>query len=329
MWIARDGTQNVVHSVSIILEYPVDLLHVWAFLARRNRGQSEIHQLHIGPSFSPWVSSRREDLVATDVWKSQETKKTIWTTNWRRNAKSKNSKESMTDSYEIMSSVSEWLNIIEMKIFVDDGMLLRMKITLTIWPHKNTSTIRANGGFIQISKVLILCHWGIDLFSSKHCLLCNDYNKKQEKNHKSAYLFLEAQTMGGTGFIFYMVGLARFMGDSFSFLKWRRRCTKYWVNGATRYLQYLASFLEKNFHEFNLFCYRLIVYSWRRSTVTDGRCKYNTSNDVFAVWISTRNSRTGQKLSKWLQRQEFNWRHEVQSEIQQYVKCQCVSHHAL
>ena len=94
------------------------------------------------------------------------------------------SKESMTDSHKIMNSVIEWLKIIETKTFVDDGMLLRMKITLTIWPHKSTSTKRANGGFIQRSKVLILCHWGIDLVSSRHCLLCNDCNKKQEKNHR-------------------------------------------------------------------------------------------------------------------------------------------------
>ena len=89
----------------------------------------------------------------------------------------------MTDSYEIKNSVIEWLKIIETKIFVDDGMLLRMKISLTIWPHKNTSTIRANGGFIQRSQPPILCHWGIDLISSRHCLPCNDCNKKQEKNH--------------------------------------------------------------------------------------------------------------------------------------------------
>ena len=93
------------------------------------------------------------------------------------------SEESMTDSYDIKNSVFEWLKIIETKIFVDDGMLLRMKITLTIWQHKNTFTNRTNGGFIQISKVLILCHWGTDLISSRHCLPCNDCNKKQEKNH--------------------------------------------------------------------------------------------------------------------------------------------------
>ena len=39
--------------------------------------------------------------------KSQETKNIIWLTKCRRNAKRKSSKESMTDSYEIMNSVSE------------------------------------------------------------------------------------------------------------------------------------------------------------------------------------------------------------------------------
>ena len=43
---------------------------------------------------------------------------------------------------------------------------------------------------------------------------------------------------------------------------------------------------EKYFHEFNLFCYRLIVYSWRRSTVSDGVCKDNTSNDPFSRYKS-------------------------------------------
>ena len=99
--------------------------------------------------------------------KSQETNNIICLTNWRRNAKRKSSKESMTDSYEIMSSVFEWWNIIEMKKFVDD--LLQMKITLIICQKKNTSTTRTNGGFIQISKVLTPYHWEIVLISSKRC----------------------------------------------------------------------------------------------------------------------------------------------------------------
>ena len=42
MRIARDGTQNAVESMSIILEYRHGLLHVRTFLAQRNRGQWEI-----------------------------------------------------------------------------------------------------------------------------------------------------------------------------------------------------------------------------------------------------------------------------------------------
>ena len=39
---------------------------------------------------------------------------------------------------------------------------------------------------------------------------------------------------------------------------------------------------EDGFQEFDLFCYRWTVYSWRRSTETDGRCTDNTSNDPFS-----------------------------------------------
>ena len=68
MRIARDGTQNAVHSVFIILEYRHGLVHVRAFLAQRNRGQSEIRQIYDGPSFSPLsMSSRREDLMDIDM----------------------------------------------------------------------------------------------------------------------------------------------------------------------------------------------------------------------------------------------------------------------
>ena len=84
-----------------------------------------------------------------------------------------------------MISVFEWLNIIEMKKFVDDGMLSRMKIILTTCLKKNTFTTRTNGGFIQIDNVLMTYHWERVLISSKHCLPCNDCNKKQEKNHMS------------------------------------------------------------------------------------------------------------------------------------------------
>ena len=41
-WIARNGTQNAVHSMPIILEQRHRLLHMRAFLAERNCGQPKI-----------------------------------------------------------------------------------------------------------------------------------------------------------------------------------------------------------------------------------------------------------------------------------------------
>ena len=43
--------KNAVQSVPIILEYQYGLLHVRAFLAQRNRGQSEIRQIYDGTFF--------------------------------------------------------------------------------------------------------------------------------------------------------------------------------------------------------------------------------------------------------------------------------------
>ena len=100
--------------------------------------------------------------------------------NWRRNAKRKSSKESVIDSYEIMNSVSEWLNTIEIKKFVDDGMFLQMKIIFTVCHKKNTTT-RTNGGSISISRVLTPYYWEKVLISSKRCLRWNVYKEAGEE----------------------------------------------------------------------------------------------------------------------------------------------------
>ena len=59
--------------------------------------------------------------------------------------------------------------------------------------------------------------------------------------------------------------------------------------------KYLEQFFRAWFSWIHLLCYRWIVYSWRRSTVTDGRCKYNTSNDVFSRCKSVHKMATGKK----------------------------------
>ena len=178
-----------------------------------------------------------------DMVESRETNNIVRLTNWRRNAKSK------------FQGVHD-------RFLRDQEFRIRM-----IENHR------------QGSNTMPLTHRPD--FKQALSTLQRLQKEAREEPQVPTYSY-KHQQWGGTKFIFYIMELARFMVDSLSFRKSRRRCTKYWVNGATRCLQHLASFFEKNFHEFNLLCYRWIVYSWRRSTVTDGGCKYRTSNDVFS-----------------------------------------------
>ena len=66
-----------------------------------------------------------------DLLNSGEKKNIFRLTTWRRNAKRGISMESMTEFVRDQEFRNR-MKIIEMKIFVDDGMLVRMKITLTI-----------------------------------------------------------------------------------------------------------------------------------------------------------------------------------------------------
>ena len=156
--------------------------------------------------------SRKDDLTDIGMVKSRETRNTMMLTNWRRNARKCISKESMIDWYEIQNSVVEWLKILETRNFAENGMLWRMKIIPTIWPHKSTRFTRVTGGFIRTSKVLILCERRTDLTSKRHCLPCSNWNKKKKRSLTNVHEFWQKSAMD-TKF-FFMVELARFMVDS-------------------------------------------------------------------------------------------------------------------
>ena len=142
-------------------------------------------------------------------------------TSWRRSARKSSSKEFMIDSYEMKNSAIEWLKMVETKMFVDNGMLLQMKIIPTIWPHKNIIITRVIGGLLQTRQVPILCQWSTDLNSNKHCLPCSNWNKKEEGARRSQQW---AQSSSSSSWC----SLARFMVDSSFLWKSRWRWTKYW-----------------------------------------------------------------------------------------------------
>ena len=124
------------------------------------------------------TSPRKDDLTDIDMVRSRETGNTFRPTSWR-SAKRSSSWASMTDSYEMKHFVIEWLKMVETKMFVDNGMLVQMKIIHTIWHLKNIIITRVRGGLLQRRQVPILCQWSTDLTSNKHCLPCSNWYKKE------------------------------------------------------------------------------------------------------------------------------------------------------
>ena len=92
----------------------------------------------------------------------------------------------MADSCEMTLSVDEWLNIFEMKKFVDDGMFWKMKITL-IYQEKNTFTTRTNGGSISMERNLTSYHWENVMTSTKRCLHQPVYTENLEDNNSGPH----------------------------------------------------------------------------------------------------------------------------------------------
>ena len=147
----------------------------------------------------------------------------------------------MTDSYEIQNSAVEWLKIIETKNFVDDGMSLRMKITLhhlTVQEYfhfKNKWWLHSNK---QGSNTIPLTHRP----DFKQALSTLHRLQREAEEDPQVPTYSKHKSTMGTEFFFYMVELTRYMVDSLSFRKSRRRCTNTWMNGVTCWLQYLERF---------------------------------------------------------------------------------------
>ena len=184
----------------------------------------------------------------------------------------------MIDSYEIQNSVIEWLKIIETKNFADDGMLLRTKIPLTIWQNKNTSTTRVLGGFIRTSKVPILCERRTDLTSKRHCQPCSNWNQKNGPCKRPRTL----TDIDNGHKVLLHCGIGKVHGGLLVPMKFTVKMKPSTDRTGWPVVQYLDQFFWARLSSIQLLCYRWIVYSWRRSTVTDGRCKHNTSNDMFS-----------------------------------------------
>ena len=141
---------------------------------------------------------------------------------------------------------------------------------------------RVIGGFIRTSKVPILCQWRTDLISNKHCLPCNDWNTNQKETHKCPRTLTENNN-GHRVLLLIHGGIGKVHGGLLILVKVTMEMHQVLTERGDLLNAVIGKILlNKTFLNSIHFVYRWIVYSWRRSTETDGECKHNTSNDPFS-----------------------------------------------
>ena len=138
--------------------------------------------------------------------------------------------------------------------------------------HKNISIAKVIGGSVRTRQVPILCQCSAYLTSNKHCLPCSNWKKKKKKLN---------ETIDGHRVLLLHGGVGKVLGRFLIPMKVTMEMNQVLIEQGDLLYKYLEQFFKAWFSWIHLFCYRWIVYSWRRSTVTDGVCKYHTSNDVF------------------------------------------------
>ena len=201
------------------------------------------------------------------------------------------SRVSMADFFEMNDSAVQWLKLVETKMLVDKWMILRTKIVPTIWPYKNISFARVIGGFVrtrQVSNAVSVTRRP-DFKQALSTLQQLKEKEEAQRNQRWAQSSV------------FMVELARFMVDSHSQENhdgdepstdrtgWLVECS-IWEDSSGH-----------DFLEFNFLCFRWIADSWRRSTVTDGGWKHNTSNDPFSQCEKLQGiTRKSHTCEKWI-----------------------------
>ena len=156
-----------------------------------------------------------------------------------------------------------------------------------IWRKQNTFDKGRIGGSLSIMTEH-LDDWKIVLTSTKRCPHYTIYTKNLE-NDNSGQCHSGSINTGTNHRVLPPVGGNRAIlgGAHNNQMKVRTRATHKatykatWQNGETCCLPSLDQTSDVRLSRFFLFCCSWIVYSWRRSTVTDGVCKDNTSQDRF------------------------------------------------
>ena len=281
MWTTRCGTQSTVQSMSIILEHWFSLLHMQAFLHK----ETEVNR--------KFINYTRDLSVPEYVIKKGRF-------HGHRYGKKPGDKEYFTANQLKKRCKKKYFQGIHDRFIRDPQFRSRM-----IENYRDEEPLSTIGCFADEDHTHHVTTQEYSFYKGKWWLHPNKQGSdtvplRQRLHFKQALSTLhqlqreaegDAQVLTysiitnngvDTEIIFYMVELARSLVVFLQFRKSRRMWAKSWEWRVRPVIHStLAKTSEDGFHEFNSFCHRWIVYSWRQSTVPDGRCKDDTSIDPF------------------------------------------------
>ena len=214
-------------------------------------------------------TSERTDHVVTGMEKLQDAKNTIRHINLQRNAVKRDTKASTTGSSATRPSERRWLKSVAPNKWSSRWTSLRMRTTLTKPARKKSSSTVAIGASTQRWHTLIQYPQGTNPNLKVRCQQCSAWSEQRTKRskkhwHKPLHPRLLGTGIQAGGSLILSTHLKNGMtADNTG------EPVIWWLN---IYLREESQRAE----EFGIFIVK-IGYSWRQSTVTDGRCKGNVS----------------------------------------------------
>ena len=190
------------------------------------------------------------------------------------------------DSWKILNFVTLNSNMIELKKSVSRWTNLRRKISPIIWRKQSTFDTERSGGSLNNSGKNGTVRDRSD-FNDALTTLNRLHQESGERQLRPVPFWLFSFLAPIIEFFLQLVAMERFLVELMIIQRKSTNELTCKAKPQTRDFQFL-------------FCCSWIVYSWRRSAATDGGgVKTTPHKSIFTVRISTRNSRTGQKVNKF------------------------------
>ena len=178
--------------------------------------------------------------------------------------------------------------MIEMKMFVSKGTILQNKISPVEWQNQNIFITDKIGG--SFNKSGDQDHWEKRSDFKKALSTLNRLHQESGERPLRPlpyWKYLERHPSSSSSSSWWQWSGSWWSSSEFKESQWKRTHAKVYDRTVKPVvLPIFGSNLRRmaftNLLYCSLFCCNWIVYSWRRSTATDGKCKDNTTKDPFS-----------------------------------------------